>query len=138
MAAPPTKPVSTLNSALPFLLKKATRRSTSAITSGPMPSPGRSRRDCAVMGAPQGHFAVVCGALANRPWHAAQGYPPRMPLVCGQGSSVARLLGDDAAIDLPERDRHRQRRDVDGALKPGNLVGQFGDAAVGRPQPEPA
>jgi hypothetical protein len=46
----PTSAVSVLNCALPFLLKNATIRSTSAITSGPMPSPGSSRRECVVIG----------------------------------------------------------------------------------------
>ena len=49
MAEPPTSPVEVLNSFLPFLLKKETTRSTSAITSTPMPSPGRSKREWVVM-----------------------------------------------------------------------------------------
>src|SRR5690606_13774815 len=44
-AAPPTRSLVVSNfAALLFLLENAMNRSTSAITSGPMPSPGSSRR----------------------------------------------------------------------------------------------
>src|SRR5262245_14736386 len=50
MAAPPTKAVEVSKRTFPFLLKKPMRRSTSAITSGPMPSPGSSKSECALIG----------------------------------------------------------------------------------------
>src|ERR1700761_1126539 len=42
-AAPPTSPCSVSKLAMPLALSQSIRRFTSAITSGPMPSPGRSR-----------------------------------------------------------------------------------------------
>src|SRR5262245_47326706 len=59
MAAPPTSAVLVSNCTFPFLLKKAIRRSTSAITSGPMPSPGSSKSACAVIALPGSKWAQL-------------------------------------------------------------------------------
>src|SRR5262245_24581145 len=45
---------------------------------------------------------------------------------------------DNTAIDLPQRDGHGQRGDVDDALRSGDLDRRLGHAVVGSPKPEPA